>query len=193
MTNIRDRRLELGMSLYDVADIVGVSKSTIFRWENDNSIIKKTDIEKLAKALRVNVEDIMGTATEHKLVRVPVYGKISAGLPILAQEDIVNYCEIADNLLPSGTSFYLNVKGNSMSPLIPDSAHVLMRLQSHLENGEIGAFLINGNDEAVLKRFKQSGDVIFLMSENSDYEPIILTKDNPVTIVGKAISVQYQL
>ncbi len=79
-----------------------------------------------------------------------------------------------------------------MSPTIPNGSLVLMRIQDTLENGDIGAVLVNDNTKATLKRYKRQGNnVIMLLPDKKDYDPIVVTEDYPCKIIAKAIGFTY--
>ena len=106
------------------------------------------------------------------LSMIPVVGNIAAGKPILARENIIGY--IPTDIKNPDEYFYLHVEGDSMiNAGIENDSDVLIRSQNCAENGQIVACFANG-DSATLKRFKQIGDTVVLMPENSAYEPIIV-------------------
>lgn len=74
-----------------------------------------------------------------------------------------------------------------MEPTIPNKAFVLINPQSFVEDGEIAAVLVNDDSEATLKRVKHQGKIIMLVPDNKNYDPIIITKEYPAKILGKAI------
>lgn len=80
-----------------------------------------------------------------------------------------------------------------MEPTIKNGSLVLIRQQPEVEDGEIAAVLFTDDDEATLKRVKRSGDTMILLPDNRRYEPIIVSKDNPVRILGKAVRVTTNL
>lgn len=150
----------------------------------DLSILLQGEIE--ASMLLKEPEEIYFNDSP-KFVKIPILGKIACGDPILAIENIDGYrYELEDNL-PSGELFELVAKGKSMEPTIPDGCFVLVRQQSDVENGEIAAIRINNNDEATLKRVKKQNNIIMLIPDNKDFEPIVVTEENPITILGKAM------
>lgn len=118
---------------------------------------------------------------------MPVLGRIACGDPILAEENISGYRAEPKDGLPSGDLYYLEAKGNSMEPTIPDGAMVLIRKQPDVETNEIAAVLVNGDTEATLKRVRKQNDVILLMPDNPEYDPIIVNEKNPARIIGKAV------
>lgn len=177
---IKNRRIELGLTMAEVAKQVNVSEATISRWESGNiANMKRSRIAALAKVLKLSPSVIMGwdelpsnVTPLSDFAMIPVVGDIAAGSPILAEENIIDY--IPTEINNPEEYFYLRVKGDSMiNADISDGSDVMIQKQSCAENGDIVACLVNG-DSATLKRFKQVGDTIFLLPENPVYEPIIV-------------------
>lgn len=203
---IRQRRLELGLSGEEVGKMLGVNKTTVYRYEKGE--IDKMPIEvveKLSVALRTTPDVIMGWNTDAStptnlvpinrasIVSIPILGTIKCGQPILAEENITGYREELSDRLPSGNLFYLHSQGDSMLPTIPEGSLVLIREQPTVEYGEVAAVLVNGDTEATLKRVKKQGDIVMLIADNPDYPPYIITDDNPARIIGKAVQVSVDL
>ncbi|KRK90926.1 helix-turn-helix domain-containing protein [Companilactobacillus futsaii] len=179
-----------------------ISKSMISRWENGKNDIQMEMVHIIADYFNVNpvrlinpvITDSVATLPRNlveekssKNIQVPILGEIACGDPITAEENIEGYLEEPEDSLPSGTVFYLVAKGHSMEPTIPNGSNVLIREQPEVEDDEIAAVLVNSDTEATLKRVKHQGNMIMLMPDNKDYSPIIITSDNPVRILGKAI------
>lgn len=199
---IKNRRIELGLTMAEVAKQVGVSEGTVSRWESGNiANMRRSKIAALAKVLDLSPSVIMGWDGEEplpsnitplsNLPMIPVVGNIAAGQPILAQENIIGY--IPTDIKNPDEYFYLHVEGDSMiNAGIPDGSDVLIRKQNCAENGQIVACFVNG-DSATLKRFKQLNDTVFLIPENSNYEPIIVKCNDFETgyarILGVAVEV----
>ncbi len=120
-----------------------------------------------------------------ELVDVPVIGKITAGEPILAFENITDTFPIPLDFVGSSESFMLVVRGESMIEAgILSGDYILVRKQNSAENGEIVVALIG--DEATVKTFYKEKDYIRLQPENSTMEPIIVPT---CEILGKVIGV----
>lgn len=185
---IKNRRLDLDLTLQEVADIVGVSKSTVQKWESGNiENMKRDKIALLAKALNVSPLFIMGIddrEMKNKTNRIPLIGTIAAGAPILAEQNIEDYFNLDSSVK---ADFALKIKGDSMlgAGIFPGDV-VFIRQQSKLENGEIGAILIE--DEATLKKFYRKENTIILQPENDIYQPMIFT-NGYVKILGKLVAV----
>ena len=178
---IKKRRKELKLSADEVAAKLGKDRSTVYRYENGDIGNFPTDIlEPLAKILDTTPAHLMGWDEElpsnvtplASLPMIPVVGNIAAGQPILAQENIIGY--IPTDIKNPDEYFYLHVEGDSMiNAGIPDGSDVLIRKQNCADNGQIVACFVNG-DSATLKRFKRLDDTVFLIPENTNYEPIII-------------------
>lgn len=191
MFDLKKARLKANMTMDELALKMGVSKSAVFKWEHDTSKIRMEHIPNLARATRMSVAELLGLDEVDDRVLLPVINTISAGTSILAQDDVISYEPVLREMLPEGENFYLKVQGDSMSPVIPSGSLLLMRKQDTLENGEIGAIIVNGDSEATLKRFRKQGDKIYLFPENPNYEPIILTEKDDFRVVAKAIGFNF--
>lgn len=178
-----------------IAKETGVPYTTIKSFiDRDLERASVDSIVKIAKALNVTVEEIIGEQPPSNwvqagplTVQVPILGVIACGDPITAEENITGHRNESPDSLPSGNVYYVEAKGNSMEPTIPDGSHVLIREQPEVEYGEIAAVLVNDDSEVTLKRVKRQGDLVMLVPDNSDHEPYIITKDNPAKILGRAV------
>ncbi|SPU37871.1 SOS-response transcriptional repressor [Lysinibacillus capsici] len=186
---------EKGISGAELARRVGTDRSTITRYYKGTRKISMEELPKFAEVLEVDVIELLfgseikniSTISEEKIA-IPVLGKIACGEPILAKENIESYIYKPVDSLPSGEIFALQAKGDSMEPTIPDGAIVLLRVQPEVENGEIAAVLVNGDEEATLKRIRKENGFIWLVPDNPKHELKQITEDYPARIIGKAIS-----
>lgn len=111
--------------------------------------------------------------TQKELVEVPVVGKITAGMPILAVENVTDTFPIPIDFVGNSDCFMLTVRGESMIEAgILDGDYILVKKQSNANNGEIVVALID--DEATVKTFYKEKDHIRLQPENSTMDPIIV-------------------
>ena len=116
---------------------------------------------------------------------VPLLGRIAAGAPIMAEENIDEYLSFPKSYFGSGQYFALNVKGDSMINCgILDGDIAILKKQETANNGDIIAALLE--DEATLKKFKLVGNRVHLIPENDAYKPIITEK---LSILGKLAGV----
>ena len=201
---IKENNTDINM----LARILGIkSKSTIYRYMNGEMSPKITTIKYLAEYFNVNEIWLMGydVPMERQKVesnvfpttdvpqKVPVVGKISAGLPILATENIEGYEFAPSSQIKKGyTYFYLSVQGDSMNLKFNEGDIVLVQKQDSLENDEIGVILVDGND-ATVKKYKTENGLVILepMSTNpANTVQIYNPKKIDIKIVGKVISYQ---
>lgn len=199
---IRDLRARHGLTLEQVAQQVGVGRSTVRKWETGLiANMRRDKIEKLAKALHTTPGYLMGWEEEEtqerpalpsnvipmpEMGKLPLLGAIACGEPILAEGNIEEYIDVPKHI---NADFALTCKGDSMiNARIFDGDIVYIRQQDTIENGEIAAVLID--NEATLKRVKLYDDHISLEPENPQYRPIVLWGEemNTVRILGKAVA-----
>lgn len=191
---INQRRTELKLTLEQVGQAVGVGKSTVKKWEDGYiSNMRRDKIALLAKVLKMNpVSFITGEFKEEEEQAIPlpqtnvfmrpVYDSISAGFGVIAQDVPVDYMPTYITC-PSEQDKYIwiNVHGDSMSPLIDDGSKILVKKQPSVDSGQIAAVLVD-DEEAVVKKVLYSDDTVELHSVNPYYPPRVF-KNNDVTRV----------
>ena len=197
--DIKSRRKELNLTLEQVGDLVGVGKSTVRKWETGAiENMKRDKIVKLAKALRVSPSYIMGIEEEQPQLetlpvkKIPVVSKISAGLPIYSEENLIDYIYFATNKLNSDKEeFGLKVSGDSMDKIFQDGDIVVVEKDSIVENGQLGVVMINGYN-ATVKRIRYNGDQVILIPEsnNTNHYPQVYGKNDKVKIIGRVVASQ---
>lgn len=199
---INELRIAHGMTLEQVADIVGVGKSTVRKWETGMiANMRRDKIAALAKALHTTPEYLMGWSTEIEnsnlfkieTKRFRLLGNIACGEPIFADEQMELYIEAGANIK---ADFCLKASGDSMiGARIHDGDIVFIRQQEMVEDGEIAAVLID--DEATLKRvyYDREAGVLQLFAENPRYKTMRFTGEelNNIRILGKAVAFQSDL
>lgn len=127
-------------------------------------------------AVRVSDEDI---------VNVSLVGRIAAGVPITAEQNVEDVFALPRQVVGQGNVFMLKVSGDSMiDAAICDGDYVVVREQHTAENGDIVAAMLN--DEATVKVFKQRDGKTWLLPRNSAYEPI---DGDYATVLGKVVAV----
>lgn len=210
-STLKRRRKELGLTLAQVADMMGVSEATVQRWESGNiKSVRYDKIDKLAQVLKVEPSEIMGWNTSKQeddkldkfgadiidlsnMKRIPILGRIRAGMPIYAAENIEGYT-LTD--LNGGAEYFgLRVTGDSMNAArIHEGDVVIVRRQDIVENGQIAVVLIDGQD-ATLKRFNRDGDIVTLMPQSTNPKNKALTynlKNSSVKILGLVVRVEFE-
>lgn len=120
-----------------------------------------------------------------EVVQVPIVGQVTAGQPILAEENIEDYFPLPKMMVHGDSVFMLQVRGDSMiNAGIMDGDYVIVRQQYQANNGEIVVAMLDG--EATVKRFYKEKDHILLKPENDLYEPI---RSPHIRVIGKVIGV----
>lgn len=194
---MRVRRQELGLTLEEVGNYVGVGKSTVRKWEHgDIENMKRDKIALLSKILKLSPLTFITGEVEYgtpdniiplpKMKKIPLLGTIACGKPILAAENIEALINADENL---NADFALRCKGDSMiNARIFDGDIVYIREQPDVEDGEIAAVLIG--EEATLKRVYKYPLKVVLRPENPLYDDMIYSKEemNEVRILGKAVA-----
>jgi len=187
-----------GKTQADVVRELGIPEATIRSWFSGEKYPRIQNIQKLAdyfnvKRSQITEDEMNGLERVVNLVKIPVLGVITCGEPITAEQNIDGYREEISDFLPTGNLFYLKTRGDSMVPTVPANSYVLIREQPEVEDGEIAAVLVNGDEEATLKRVKHQDGLVLLIADNPNYDPYIVTENNPARILGKAIKFSVDL
>ena len=195
---IKARREELGLTLEQLGQAVGVGKSTVRKWETGMiANMRRDKIAILAKALKTTPAYLMGWDDEIPLAsnieplpetkKIPIVGEIACGAPILAQENITDYADMPKTI---HADFALICKGDSMVGAgIQDGDIVYIKKQDIIQNGQIAVVIVNSDCEATLKRFYRDGNKVTLTPENPAYPPMVYVNEeiNSLRIVGRAV------
>ena len=197
---IKNRRLELQLTMKEVAEKVGVSEATVSRWESgDIENMRRDKIAALAKALQITPAVLMGWdelpsyPNVHPVAsrKLPMLGSVPCGEPVFMSEEYEFQVDTTDEIK---ADFVLKCKGDSMiGARIYDGDIVFVRKQETVENGEIAVVAVE--DEATLKRFYKYNDLIVLRAENPAYKDMVFTPADhkQIRILGKAVWFQGRL
>lgn len=192
---MKERRKELGFSAEYVAEKLGVSPATIYRYERgDIEKMPGNILEPISKILHTTPAYLMGweeSAPDNiipmpKVSSIPLVGTIACGEPILAEENIEGLVDLPDHIR---ADFALKCKGDSMiNARIFDGDVVYIRQQPTVEDGQIAAVLID--DSATLKRVHFYPDHIVLSPENPQFRPLVFWEQDmaQVRILGLAVA-----
>jgi repressor LexA len=177
-------------SVREICKAVGFkSTSTVHSYltilEEKGLIVKEPTKTRALKVVDKNKKSLEGYISKQEIENVPIVGKVTAGQPILAVENIEDTFPVPIEYLENSTTFILRIKGNSMiNKGIFDGDLVIVKQQNTAKNGDIVVALID--DEATVKTFYKEKDHFRLQPENDDYEPIIV-KHN-LSILGKVVA-----
>lgn len=196
MRFLKSMRKEKGWTQQEVADRLGIERSTYTRYENGSSEPNFEMLEQLSQIFDVTVDALIGRRaipTSSGGIRIPVLGDVAAGIPIEAITDIVDYEEIDATLAASGEFFGLRIKGASMEPRMRDGDVVIIRKQETAETGDTVGVLVNG-DSATVKKIKYGSDGITLIPSNPAYDPMFYSAAEverlPVRVIGRVVELR---
>ena len=140
------------------------------------------------KPRAIEIVDDNFNLVRRETVNVPIIGKVSAGQPLLAVENIDGYFPIPSEYMPNNKTFMLVVQGDSMiNAGIFNGDYVIVEQQQTAENGQKVVALVE--DSATVKTFYKENGHIRLQPENDTMEPIIVEQDQFFQILGKVIGV----
>lgn len=180
-----------------LSDDLKVKYTTLSDWINAKTYPRIDKIELLADYFNITKADLVEDNEKQVLdtlpvKKIPVVSKISAGLPIYSEENLIDYIYFAKkDLTPGKEEFGLKVSGDSMDKLFDDGDIVIVEKDSVVENGQLGVVMINGYN-ATVKRVRYNGDQIILIPEsnNSSHYPQVYGENDEVKIIGRVIASQ---
>ena len=175
-------------SVREIGEAVGLnSPSTVH--SHLNSLVKAGVIRKDPSKPRalVVLDEQAPTTADGRVRDIPLLGRIAAGTPILAAEQVESVMPLPTELVGEGPVFLLEVKGDSMIDAgIHEGDLVAVHSQPDANDGDIVAALVDG-EEATVKRLRRKDGKVILESENPAYQPMVFTDD--VELIGKVVSV----
>ncbi len=188
---LRQLRKENDLTQSELAKKLGLAASTIGMYERGEREPDFETLERIAGFFCVNMNFLLGKDnTPPAGKKIPVLGKVAAGIPITAVENILDYEEISSDMAASGEYVALQIKGQSMEPRMYDGDIVIVRVQDTVEQGEIAVVMVNG-EEATVKKVQFLKDGIMLRPFNTSFDPIFYScadmENLPVRIFGKVV------
>lgn len=182
-----------------IAQQLNLTPSTVSDWVKGKKYPRVDAMQRLADLFGVAIVDLQSETHDlnthsHTSLKVPILGKIPAGIPIEAIEDIEDWEEIPEAMARGGKEFFgLSVKGDSMLPEYRSGDVLILQRQDSCETGDDCAVMVNGND-ATFKRVRRTEKGITLQPLNPTYDPIFFTNQEivelPVRIIGVVIEVR---
>lgn len=195
---IKDARKSAGLTQLELAKKTELSRSYIGDIEKDRYNPSVSTLQLIATATNTPLEDLLPStktvSPTGRGVRIPVLGRVVAGIPIEAIEEILDYEEITPEMAATGDFFALQVRGDSMLPTLKDGDVVIVKKQPTVDSGDIAIVLVNGND-ATVKEIKESPAGITLIGHNvAVYTPHFYSnadiKNLPVQVLGKVVEMR---
>ncbi len=181
----------------EFAKIFNISNGAIAMWETGKRQPDTDMLKRIATYFNVSVDYLLGLERkddkknkETTAIKVFVYGKIPAGIPMEAIEDILDIEEISEEMTKGGKEYFaLRISGDSMVPNYLDGDVVIFEKTNDCENGEDCAVMVNGCD-ATFKRVEKKESGVMLKPLNPEYETYFYTNEQietfPITICGVA-------
>ena len=180
---LRSLRIKAGMNQEELAKKIGCAKSTISMYENGAREPNFETLEAIADIFNVDMNTLIDRKQSQnqnnsitilpsdKIFMRPLYNSVAAGFGAPAENTIVSYIPtFINNSLEKDKYIWVNVEGDSMSPLIDDGSKILIRMQESVDSGQIAVVLID-NEEAVVKKVEYGNDFVTLISVNPYYPP----------------------
>ena len=205
---IRHHRKLLGLTQTELGTRLGVKTNAVSKWECGRvEDIPTSKIKAMALLFGVPASYLIDPDTaptplpegaqvldEAHFHRIPILGRISAGMPLYAEEHVEGYTYT--DLNGGAEYFALRVRGDSMDALgIRDGYMIVVRRQDEVENGEVAVVLV-GDEDATVKRFFATNSTVTLMpqSTNPIHSPQIYDpKRTPIRVLGKVVEVKFTL
>lgn len=200
MLRLKEVRKKAKMNQTDLSKLLGVTQATLSGWENEKFEIDNGSLIKCSEIFNVSVDYLLGRepqdtaiSTRKKGIKIPVLGRVQAGIPVEAIEEILDYEEITEEMASQGEFFGLKIRGESMLPRMVEGDVIIVRKQSNVDSGDIAVVLVNGNDATVKKiRKTESGIELVPLNPSFDikYYSNAEIENLPITIIGKAVELR---
>lgn len=202
---IIDAMRNADLSYGELSKITRIPKSALQRYATGaTEKIPLDRIDAIAKATNVTAAFLLGWSLQpnhlikkvpsDKTARIPVVGRVAAGIPTEAVEDIVDWEEIPNAMAQRGDYIGLKVKGSSMEPRFIEGDTVIVRRQPDVESGEIAIVLVNGDEATMKKVLKQPNGITLIAFNPAVYEPHFYSNEQieelPVVIYGKVVELR---
>lgn len=197
--NLKNLMYSNNISQAELARKLNVSSAAVNTWCRGLKVPRMDKVDAMCSLFRCSRSDLIEDKSAEPVpprrrgVTIKVLGRVAAGIPIEAVEDIIDTEEITEELAATGEFFGLKIHGDSMEPRICEGDVVIVRQQDDAESGDLVIAMVNGSD-ATCKRLKKYAGGIMLLSNNAKYEPMIYSEDDilskPVRIIGKVVELR---
>lgn len=188
MNIIKRLRKEKKLTQSELAKLLNVHQTAVSQWEQERTTPDIETTKKLADFFGVTIDYLLGEETNVKpmdlgeMIQIPVYGRIPAGMPIEAIENIVDYITVPKNVIKVGDKYVaLKVIGKSMYPKFIENDVVIIEVTTNCENGQDCAVYVNGYDVTLKKVIKQEHGIL-LQPVNPEYEAKFYPFDGEETV-----------
>lgn len=205
MNRLKELRVQNGLTQDELGEKLGIQKAAVSKYETGRVPLPPDTIITLCDLFSVTADYLLGRETVIPLfkparslspsfmpvpvtVGVPLLGFVHAGLPMLCEENIVEYIPTPASDVTVDEYFYMEVRGDCMiGDFIPEGALVLVRMEPRVENGRIA--VVRLEDEVLLRKLKYMDGQLMLIPSNAKYEPVIVSQGD-VEVVGRVVEVR---
>lgn len=201
MLRLKEARRAKGMTQKEVAEIIGVTQNGLSNWETGRNRVDLVTLQRLADIYGVTTDYLLGKDEQPNatVLRVPVFRKVPAGIPLEAIEDVVDWEELPQSMAKGGKEYFaLRVSGDSMWPEYLDGDVVIVRRAQICTSGDVCVVYVNGYD-ATLKEVKldEAAGTLTIVPRNPSYPPRTFTRQEiqelPVTIAGVVVELRRKI
>ena len=191
---LKEALIKKQMSQKELADKMGVNKSTITRYIKDKSAVSNTKIVEIANILNISPSDLFSNYKEEHPIykgvsleeiideddefeKIPLLGEVAAGVPIYMDDALNDYITVDKKYIQSGYDYFcLTIRGDSMYPILMNKDIVLVRSQSTCNSNDIAIVSVD-NETATAKYVYKHKDKLELRPANPNYIPLVFPKD----------------
>lgn len=208
-TNLKYIREKMKLSQTKLADMLKVNQTTIARWEDENRVPSIDKVIEVANFFNISIGDLTGIdltiknvlpiELDEEVTKIPVLGRIPAGIPFEAIEDVIKYIDIPKEWTCGDKEYFgLLIDGNSMFPKYQNEDIVIFqKCEDHIKcNNKDCAVMVNGND-ATFKKFIFNNNAVILQPYNSEYEIKSYSPNEveelPIKVLGYAVQIRRDL
>lgn len=199
-TKLKSLRKERKITQEKLAAIIGVERSTVGKWESTNIVPPGETLIALANLFNTTVDYLLDNkqvsqSNNTSPIRIKVYGKVPAGIPFEAIEDVIDWEEIPVEWTKDGSEYIaLKIKGNSMYPKYIDGDIIIIKIQQNCESGQDAVVYVNGNEATLKRLIKNSNGTITLQALNPEHETKTYgPNDVPITILGVVVELRRKI
>lgn len=212
---IKEKRLKKGYSLEELANKLGnvITRQSLFRYENNEARMKNNIFKKICLALGESPQNVWNEINsrlldfnnaefvnlDEEVTKIPVLGRIPAGIPFEAIEDVIKYIDVPKEWTFGNKEYFgLLIDGNSMFPKYQNEDIVIFqKCEDHIKcNNKDCAVMVNGND-ATFKKFIFNNNGVILQPYNSEYEIKSYSPNEveelPIKVLGYAVQIRRDL
>lgn len=200
MERIKKLRKMARLSQAELATMLNIHQTAVSQWEQNRTMPDVALLGKLAEIFNVSIDYLLehdtpkeGGTFVSSGIKIPVLGRVPAGIPLEAIQEILDYEEITPDMAATGEFFALVIIGSSMEPRMREGDVVIVRKQGDVTSGDTAVVIIDGHD-ATVKRLIKKENGIMLQATNPAHEPLFFTNEEirrlPVVVLGRVIELR---